>query len=64
VQRFGKWTEVPLPDLRGLFFPPDRSVGMTLAKQVVLVLDGATGKELARLTDFVSPDAIAFENAR
>jgi hypothetical protein len=27
------------------------------------VLDGTTGKELARLTDFVSPDAIAFESA-
>jgi len=55
---------IPLPDLRGLFFAPDRSVGIALAKQVVLVLDGATGKELARLSDFTSPDAIAFEGAR
>jgi DNA-binding beta-propeller fold protein YncE len=53
--------EIPLPDLRGLFSPPDRSIAVALAKQVVLVLDGATGKPLARLVDFVSPDAIAFE---
>ena len=26
-----KAAEIPLPDLRGLFFPPDRSVGMALA---------------------------------
>jgi len=41
-----------------------RSRKRTLAKQVVLVLDDATGKELARLSDFTSPDAIAFEGAR
>ncbi len=62
LERNVKTAEIPLSDLRGLLFPPDRSVGVALAKQVVLLLDGATGKELARLTDFVSPDAIAFED--
>jgi DNA-binding beta-propeller fold protein YncE len=61
LERNAKAAEIPLPDLRGLFFAPDRSVAIALAKQVVLVLDGATGKELARLSDFTSPDAIAFE---
>jgi hypothetical protein len=50
--------------LRGLFFPPDRSLGVALAKQAVLLLDGASGKELARLSDFVNPAAIAFANPR
>jgi DNA-binding beta-propeller fold protein YncE len=54
-----KAQEIPLPDLRGLFFTKDRSLGIALAKQVVLVLDGASGKELARLTGFTSADAIA-----
>jgi hypothetical protein len=61
LERNTKAAETPLPDLRGVFFPPDRSVGVALAKQAVLVLDGSTGKELARLGGFVSPDAIAFE---
>jgi hypothetical protein len=64
LERNAKAGEIPLPDLRGLFFPPDRSVAVALAKQVVLVLDGTSGQPLARLTDFVSPDAIAFEGAR
>jgi DNA-binding beta-propeller fold protein YncE len=64
TERNVKAAEIPLPDLRGLFFPPDRSVAVALAKQLVLVLDGATGKELARLSDFVSPDAIVFETPR
>jgi hypothetical protein len=49
-----------LPGLRGLFFPPDRSVAVALARQALLLFDGTTGKPLARLTDFQSPDAIAF----
>ncbi|HSD66884.1 MAG TPA: hypothetical protein VLF95_09295 [Vicinamibacteria bacterium] len=61
LERNVKAAEVPLPDLRGLFLSPDRSVAVALAKQVVLVLDGSTGKELARLAGFVSPDAIVFE---
>lgn len=50
-------------DLRGLFFPKDRSVAIALAKGVVLVRGGTTGKERARHPDFVSPDAIVFEGA-
>jgi hypothetical protein len=64
LEQNAKAAEIPLPDLRGLYFPPDRSVAVALAKQVVLVLDGTSGKPLARLTDFVSPDAIAFGGAR
>ena len=64
MERNVKAAEIPLPDLRGLFFPPDRSVAVALARQVVLVLDGASGKELARLSDFASPDAIVFESPR
>jgi hypothetical protein len=41
--------------------PPDHSVAVALAKQVVPVLDGRSGNELARLTDFTNPDAIVFE---
>jgi DNA-binding beta-propeller fold protein YncE len=64
MERNVKAAEIALPNLRGLFFPPDRSVGVALARQKVLVLDGASGKELARLSDFVSPDAIVFETGR
>ena len=64
LERNVKAAETPLADLRGLFRTPDGSVAVALAKQLVLVLDGATGKELARLSDFVSPDAIAFDTAR
>ncbi len=64
TQRNVKAAEIPLSDLRGLFLPPDRSVGIALAKQVVLLLDGASGRELARLSDFVTPAAIAFANPR
>lgn len=59
-----KAAELPLPDLRGLFFAPDRSVAVALAKRVVLVLDGTSGKELARLTDISGPDTIAFGESR
>jgi DNA-binding beta-propeller fold protein YncE len=60
LERNAKAAELPLPDLRGLYFAPDRSVAVALAKGIVLVLDGASGSELARLSDFTSPDAIAF----
>jgi DNA-binding beta-propeller fold protein YncE len=61
AERNVKAAEITLPNLRGLFSSPDHSVAVALAKQVVLVLDGSSGKELARLTDFISPDAIVFE---
>lgn len=64
MEKNAKALEIPLPGLRGLFFPPDRSVAVALAQKAVLLFDGATGKPLARLSDFVSPDAIAFEPAR
>src|SRR4029453_1374415 len=56
--------EISLPDLRGLFFSKDRSVAIALAKQAVLVLDGANGKELARLADLARPAAIGVESFR
>jgi DNA-binding beta-propeller fold protein YncE len=64
AERNVKAEEIPMPDLRGLWRSPDRSLAVALAKQVVLVLDGTTGKPLARLTDFVGPDVIAFEKTR
>jgi hypothetical protein len=60
MERNLKTAEIPLPDLRGLFFTPERSLAVALAKGTALVLDGTSGKELARLTDFASPVAIAF----
>jgi DNA-binding beta-propeller fold protein YncE len=53
-----KAREIPLPDLRGLFFTKDRSLAVALAQKVVLVLDGSSGKELARLADFANASAI------
>ena len=64
LERNAKVAETPLPDLRGLYFPPDRSLAVALAKQVVLVLDGTSGQELARLTDLAVPVAVAFDTAR
>ncbi len=64
LEKNAKAGEISLPDLRGLFFSQDRSVAVALAKQAVLVLDGASGKELARLTDLASPDTIVFESVR
>jgi DNA-binding beta-propeller fold protein YncE len=62
LQRNAKAGEISLPDLRGLFFSRDRSVAVALAKQTVVLLDGTTGKELARLGDLTSPDAVVFES--
>ncbi len=62
LERNEKTLELELPGLRGLFFPPDRSVAVALARQAALLLDGTTGKPLARLSDFQSPDAIAFDS--
>jgi hypothetical protein len=64
LDKNAKAGEIPLDDLRGLFFAKDRSVAVALAKSTVLVLDGATGKELARPQGFVSPSAIVFQGAR
>jgi len=50
-----------VPDLRGRHFSPDRSLAVALARRAVVVLDGATGRELARLGDVGSPDAVVFD---
>jgi DNA-binding beta-propeller fold protein YncE len=60
MQRNAKALEIPASDVRGVFFAADRSTAIALAKNLVLVLDGGTGKELARLTDLASPVAVAF----
>jgi DNA-binding beta-propeller fold protein YncE len=60
LDKNAKAGEIALDDLRGLFFPQDRSVAVALAKNAVLVIDAATGKELARPAGFVSPDAVVF----
>ena len=63
MERQAKAAEFPLPDLRGLFPSPDRSLAVALAKQTVLVLDGTSGAPLARLTDLARPDAVVFAPA-
>jgi len=60
LERNAVAAQLPLPELRGLYFTADRSLAVALAKQAVVVLDGASGSELARLTDFVSPSALVF----
>lgn len=64
LERNTKALELELPDLRGLFFAPDRSVAVALAKQAVVVLDGVSGQPIGRWSDFTSPDAIAFGSTR
>jgi DNA-binding beta-propeller fold protein YncE len=49
-----------LPALRGLSPSPDGAFAVALAERTVVILDGATGKERARLTDFVKPTRVAF----
>ncbi len=56
-----KLAELELKDLRGLALAPDGVHAVALARGTVLYVDGATGEVSARLTDFVSPEAIVFE---
>jgi hypothetical protein len=42
---------------------PGGAFAVILAERTVLILDGATGKERARLTDFVNPMRIEFAKA-
>jgi DNA-binding beta-propeller fold protein YncE len=49
--------EIRLPHLRGLVLSPTAAV--VLAERTVLILDAATGRERARLTDFVEPTDVA-----
>jgi len=58
-----KVDQLRLPGLRGLRPSPDGAFAVALAERNVLILDGATGKERARLTDFVNPIRIAFAKA-
>jgi hypothetical protein len=58
-----KLDPLSLPGLRGLLPSPDGAFAVALAERTVLILDGATGKERARLTDFVNPTRIAFAPA-
>ena len=55
--------QIQLPGLRGLVTTPDGAFAVALAERTVLILDGATGKERARLTDFVNPTRIVFAPA-
>jgi len=55
-----KLDPLSLPGLRGLAPSPDGAFAVALAEHTVLILDGATGKERARLTDFVNPTRIVF----
>jgi DNA-binding beta-propeller fold protein YncE len=57
-----KALELELPDLRGLAVSPDGTRAVALAKHVVVCVDGLTGKELARVTDFVGPSDVVFES--
>jgi DNA-binding beta-propeller fold protein YncE len=55
-----KTDQIRLPGLRGLVRTPDGAIAVALAEHTVLILDGATGKERARLTDFVNLTRIVF----
>ena len=63
AERNVKTEELRLSRLRGLLPSPDRACAVALADRTVLILDGATGKERARLTDFDDPIRIAFTRA-
>jgi hypothetical protein len=58
--RHAKVAELRLAGLRGLVTAPDGAFAVALAERTVLVLDGATGKERARFTDFVDPAGVDF----
>ena len=58
-----KTDQIRLPGLRGLARTPDGAFAVALAERTVLILDGATGKERARLTDFVNPTRIVLAPA-
>jgi DNA-binding beta-propeller fold protein YncE len=62
--RNAKTAELDLPDLQGLAVSPDGAHAVALAKRVVVLVDGATGKEAARLTDLLSPSDVVFDSVR
>jgi hypothetical protein len=55
-----KTDEIRLPGLLGMATSHDGAFTVALAERTVLVFDGATGKERARLTDFAKPIRVAF----
>jgi hypothetical protein len=58
-----KIDQIRLPGLQGLRSSPDGAFGVVLAERTLLILDGATGKQRSRLSDFVKPTRIAFARA-
>jgi DNA-binding beta-propeller fold protein YncE len=60
TERNVKALELELPDLLGLAVSPDGTHAVAVAKRIVVCLDGATGKEVASLTDFVSASDVVF----
>jgi hypothetical protein len=61
--RNAKTAELELPDLQGLAVSPDGAHAVALAKRVVVLIDGVSGKETARLTDLLGPRDVVFESA-
>jgi DNA-binding beta-propeller fold protein YncE len=58
-----KTAELELPDLQGLAVSPDGAHAIALAKRVVVLIDGISGKEIARVTD-LGPSDLVFESVR
>ncbi len=54
-----KAQEIRVPGIRGVVHSSDSSV--VLAERTVLILDAATGRERARLTDFTRPTYVEFK---
>ena len=52
--------QVELPKLQGFKRSDDGAYAVALARGTVLIFDGATGQERARLVDFVDPTRMAF----
>jgi hypothetical protein len=60
TRRNAKIGQVELSGLSGVVVAPDGSAAVALGERSLLILDGATGKERARLTDLVRPSRIVF----
>jgi len=58
--RNAKVGEIQLPRLQGFRRSADGSYAVALTEGTVLILDGTTGQERARLVDFVNPTRMAF----
>jgi DNA-binding beta-propeller fold protein YncE len=60
TSRNAKIDQLRLPGLRDFALAPDGTSAVALAGRTVLILDGATGRERARLTDLAKPTRVAF----